>query len=402
MQHNPRYPLKHLSIRVPWHDTAWNGSICKNPKANGACLILKNCALKRNDEKEHNLAGRSLKDLSEQDYPVCIGERGTFMADFPITKTLTHPYIKSSPTSHGHLKPTQVHFPAYSAAAVPYHWLLKDNAKEKADNYDLGYEEDREPELDWKGKNNWVQEYQNQKALLNCFFEHLKEETSLVFIYAKEVPFIEESGRVLVGVGRIKKIIPSEKYEGSNKCFAAAYWEHMILHTIRKDEKDGFLLPYHDTLKYQTEHPDFNPEELSVIIPTDKRFEFSYAAEHVSSDSAIRILLDCINSLEKAKELGIGSNHKESTQWIHNEISRLEKLRGAYPGMGAALCAFGIEKGHFVAAEIINQLKNDKENPWMLFEKALNKPKGILSEAVAALIPSNSNKLYRILKEKIR
>ena len=68
--------------------------------------------------------------------------------------------------------------------------------------------------------------------------------------------------------------------------------------------------------------------------------------------------------------------------------------------MGAALCAFGIEKGHFVAAEIINQLKDDNENPWLLFEKALDNSMGILSDAVAGLIPFNSNKLYIRLKEK--
>ncbi len=34
MKHNPRYILKHLSVRVPWHDRGWDGSICNNPKAN--------------------------------------------------------------------------------------------------------------------------------------------------------------------------------------------------------------------------------------------------------------------------------------------------------------------------------------------------------------------------------
>ncbi|RZK00977.1 MAG: hypothetical protein EOO43_24965, partial [Flavobacterium sp.] len=106
MKHNPRYTLKHLSIRVPWHDNAWNGSICNNPKANSACLVLKNCALNRNDEQEQSLAGTLLRDLTEDQYPVCIGERATFMAPFAIHKTLSHPYIESSPTTHGHLKPT--------------------------------------------------------------------------------------------------------------------------------------------------------------------------------------------------------------------------------------------------------------------------------------------------------
>ena len=181
--------------------------------------------------------------------------------------------------------------------------------------------------------------------------------------------------------------------------FSAAYWEHMVMHSVREDGKNGFLLPYHDALSYQEENPEFDVADLAVIGPNDKRFEFSYAAEHVSNDSAIRVLLDCVKSLEKAEALGIGENHQASIQWIHNEIAQLEKLRGVYPGMGAALTAFGIEKGHFVAAEIINGLKDDSENPWLKFEEALDKPEGILSKDVAALIPASSAKLYQKLRK---
>jgi len=402
MKYNPRYSLKHLSVRIPWHDNAWNGSICSNPKANGACLILKNCALNRNDEQEEELAGQFLNDLPEDKYPVCIGERATFMAKFPIYKTLKHPYAQSSPTTHGHLKPTRVQYPTFSAAGVPYHWMLKENAADKTAEFALNYDDAREPDLDWasNGNDSWVQEINNQKALLNCFFEHLQEETSLVFFYAKQVPFVESSGRVLAGVGKINKIIPSEAYEGSNKRFGAAYWEHMIMHSIRHDNKNGFLLPYHNALEYQLEHPDFDVAELAVVVPSDKQFEFSYGTEHVSNDSAIRVLLECIKSLEKAEELQIGTNHQQSIQWIHNEIAQLEKLRGSYPGMGAALCAFGIEKGHFVAAQITNALEDEKDNAWLLFEKAIENPEGILTDDVASLIGFNSKKLYQRLKNK--
>ncbi|MDI3495093.1 MAG: hypothetical protein PWQ72_1220 [Pseudothermotoga sp.] len=403
MKHNSRYILKHLSVRVPWHDNAWDGTVCKNPNANGACLVLKNCALNRNDELENKCADKSLKDLDENQFPVCIGERGTFMAPFAINKTLHHPYVESSPSTHGHLKDTRITFPPFSAAAVPYNWMLNKNANERANLYDLDYDEAREPSLDWTndgGSGRWVQEIKNQKALLNCFFEHLQEETSLIFFYAKQVPFVEEAGRVLVGVGKIKKIIPSEAYEGSNNRFGAAYWEHMVLHSVRPNGKEGFLLPYHEAIKYQIKNPGFDIAELAVVVPNDKRFEFSYGTEHVSNDTAIRVLLECIKSLEKAEALGIGDNHQQHIQWIHNEIAQLEKLRGVYPGMGSALCAFGIEKGHFVAAEIINQLKDENENPWDLFEKALENPKGILSDEVNSLIPSNTKKLYQRLNEK--
>ncbi|OGU74218.1 MAG: hypothetical protein A2V93_07945 [Ignavibacteria bacterium RBG_16_34_14] len=405
MKHNPIYPIRHLSIRVPWHDNAWNGTVCNDPKNNGACLILKNCSKNRNDEKESSFANQSIKNLEESHFPVCVSERGTFMANFGFDRKITHPYSVSSPGSHGNLKETTVHFPAYSAAAVPYYWLSKRNTKELIDKYDLEYDPDHEPQLDWNkngktDKDKWVQEYSNQKNLLNCFFEHLKKESSLVFFYAKQVPFVETSGRVIIGVARIKDIIESDKYEGSNKKFSAAYWEYMILHSVRPNFEDGFLLPYHDAIEYQKEHSAFDPSQLAVLVPNEKQFEFSYASEHVTNDSAIQVLLACVKSIEMARDLGIGKHHNKIIRWIHNELISIEKLRGHYPGMGAALTAFGIEKGHFIAAEIINNLKNENDNPWKVFEKALNNSKSILSPEIAELIPEQSKKLYKKLLER--
>ena len=46
------HPLRHISIRVPWHDNGWAGCVCKDPKRNGACLRLPRIASERVDEKE--------------------------------------------------------------------------------------------------------------------------------------------------------------------------------------------------------------------------------------------------------------------------------------------------------------------------------------------------------------
>lgn len=400
MKHNPLYPLRHLSIRVPWHDNAWSGTICNRPMNNGACLALKNCAQNRNDELEVSLAGESIKNITESQYPPCVGERATFMAPFSFIKTLSHPYVESSPGTHGHLEDTPVTFPSFAAAAVPYNWMLKQNADRFAEYYDLDYDSEREPVLDWKTENynavdRWIQQVHNQKAMLNCFFEHLEEQTSLVFFYAKQVPFVEAGGRILIGVGKINKIIESDKYLGSNKKFGAAYWEHMILHSIRQDNKNGFLLPYHEAVAFAEKNNEFDPSVLAVIAPPDKQLEFSFAAEHVATGTAIRVLLSCLKSWEKAKELGIGRHHNVAIRWIHDELAKLDKLNGYYPGMGSALCALGIEKGHFVAAEIINGMKNDKENPWILFETAIEHPSGILSSDVHSTIPTLTKKWYQ-------
>jgi len=55
-----KYPLRHLSIRVPWHDSGWTGSVCKDPKGNTACLALKLIREKRDDDKgEQNPQSRA-------------------------------------------------------------------------------------------------------------------------------------------------------------------------------------------------------------------------------------------------------------------------------------------------------------------------------------------------------
>ena len=56
-------PLRHISIRVPWHDAGWAGLVCLAPHLNGACAKLKGIAAAKNEENEKSIAGRSLEEL---------------------------------------------------------------------------------------------------------------------------------------------------------------------------------------------------------------------------------------------------------------------------------------------------------------------------------------------------
>jgi hypothetical protein len=62
------YPLRHISIRVPWHDTGWDGRVCAALRLNGACLKLKRIAENRDDAAEESVAGKSLKADSAYRY----------------------------------------------------------------------------------------------------------------------------------------------------------------------------------------------------------------------------------------------------------------------------------------------------------------------------------------------
>lgn len=322
------------------------------------------------------------------------------MSPEPFTRTIRHPYVEQNAETHGQLQPTLLRYPAYSAAAVPYRWMLKrnDEPEKKSATYDLGYDKTKEPSMGWD--DNWIQERDNQLAMLDCFFGHVKPEVSLCVFYAKQVPFYEQNGRVVVGVGLVKHISEPVEYETNDRRkLRAMAWEHMVQHSIRPDGTEGFLLPYHDAIQYSLEKdPSFDPAELAVIAPADRMVEFSYGSEHVSHDAAIRVLLDCELSIAKAKKIGIGRDHDAIRQWIHDQVARIQKLRGDYPGMGAALQAFGISKGHYVAAELTARATGDVD-PWELFERVINGAPGILSPTIAGLIPEQSKKLYLLLSK---
>lgn len=387
-------PIRHISIRVPWHDNGWNGEVCRAPKRNGSCLKLPRIAAERLDDQEESVAGKSLQSLEEKAWPCCVSERAMFMATFEYVLHKDHPYKKRNFDTHGHFAPTPLRHPPYSVPGVPFKWMFRDRMEELRNEYGIDVDISREPDLGFDTE--WVQEKENQLALLNCFFDHIKPEKSLCFFYAKEVPFIEDSRRVIIGVGRVKHVGKPVEYEYSRKGkLHSILWERMIQHSIRPDFKDGFLLPYHEALDYEKEHPDFDPAELTAFAPEDRFEEFSYATEHVSHDGGISALLACAAALNKAKEI-LPGDFDIQIKWVHDRLAEIWKMRGPCPGLGAALCAFGIEYGTFVAREIEAKV-GDNEDPWPLVEKIFRNPKGLLSKESVRLIGSTIKQKWESL-----
>jgi hypothetical protein len=167
-----RLPTHHITIRVPWHDSGWAGSVCVRPLENTSCLILPRIGEGKRDEIELRCAGRRLDELSADDLPPCVGERVSFMAPFDLSRTMRHPYAETSPETHGHFAPTRFVQPSCSAACVPFRWMLrgrvegdpKNNEPGLAERLKLGWIPDREPDL--KFTTAWVRQRDNQLALL--------------------------------------------------------------------------------------------------------------------------------------------------------------------------------------------------------------------------------------------
>lgn len=403
------YPLRHISIRVPWHDTGWDGRVCAAPHLNGSCLKLKRIAEDRDDAAEDSVAGQSIKDLLQANWPCCVAERVAFMAPFEYTRKADHPYNHGPDTAHGHFKSTSLRHPPYSAPAIPFAWLLREKMEQLSQEFHLDIDIAREPtkeDLGFKNLPGWTQDHLNQKTLLDCFADHLKPQRSLCFFYAKQVPFVEdaEGGRILIGVGRVVHVGVAQEYDYSIKDLKgrlrSMLWERMIQHSIRPDFKDGFLLPYHAAIAKGADDPGFDPAEIAAFSPSDRLLEFSHASQHVSHDGAIASLLACAESLRKAKGVLPGP-WDQCLAWIDARLGELWKARGPCPGLGAALSAFGLEFGTFIARAVAEKV-GENGDPWPLIDKVFEDPTKNLPGQLAGGIGETMCRKWSKLPEQRR
>lgn len=402
-------PMHHLTIRVPWHDSGWNGTVCRSPAANTSCLVLPRISEGKQDDLEIGCAGRRIDQLTSQQLPPCISERATFMAPFSVELRKSHPYAASNPDKYGHFKETRFVQPAYSAACVPFRWMLRAQAEGNADRgiaslveaLDLGYQPEREPELGFE--TSWVQERSNQLVLLDTFFGAVKPKQSLCFLYAKRTPLTEDSRRVIVGVARVTSVAPAVEYQYDTKAppLRCVLWERNVGHSLRPDEADGFLLPYHELLAH-AEGEQFDVGDMVAFAPDEVFAEYSYGSELLGHDGAIASLLSCLASLQKMQTV-LPGKCDAAIRWIDVELNRLWAARGPFPGLGSALSAFGLERGNLLAYEVASRIESgpDRErNPWGIVDEIIDAPES--SAAAGKIIGASIRKTWRALKPQRR
>lgn len=367
-------PLRHLSARVPWHDAGWSGSICEQPTGNVACVALSRIRELKDDAREDRIAGRSWAELDPAQLPPCVAERAGFMAEFEFSRTVTHPYVRTSP-AHERFADTELRIPPYSLAPIPFRWMLAENAEPLAAEYELGFR----PELEVRAqelmgfKTSWVQDRHNQLVFLDTFFSAVEPQRSLCFLYAKRTPLTDDPRRVLIGAGLVTgRLDPIEYQYAGPSDLRSVLWERVIRHSIRPGFADGFLLPYRELVALAAEDPDIDIERHVAFAPEDAWQDFAYAAEHVSNDAAIASLLACLGAVKASENLVSGAWGRV-TRWIDQQLNALWRLRGPCPGLGSALMAFGLDHGNLIAFEIATKL-GENEDPWPLVDNAFADP----------------------------
>lgn len=380
---------QHLSIRVPWKDNGYSGLVCNKPCYNNACLRLKNIADSRNDEAETRLAGCPIAG-HETEIP-CLSEGGCFMSADSYFITTVHPYKKGNGGTHGHFLETELVYPPYSLPARPFGWTMLRKGDDRGDaniaglaeRLGIDYDPSREPDLPFI--TNWVQDATNQRAIFKSFYEDVQIGCSLVIPYAKQVPFIDDAKRVVMGIGVVTSLKEPPEHDHTDAgTLRSILWETMVGHSIRDDRKNGLLLPYHEMMEYAEEHPDFDINSIAVFGEDDYFEEFSYATEQLSYDAVISVLLQTIKALEIIKEC-ISGNWNECISWTKERLREVWLDRGVFPGLGSMLNAVGFRRGEIIAREVKARV-TDFSDYGTLLQGALKSPKDFFSPLVLSTL----------------
>jgi AAA domain/UvrD-like helicase C-terminal domain len=369
--------VRHLTLRVAWHDRAWDGSICDHPSDNAFCLALDRIREGRDDAYEERVAGRSWSGLNGNGLPPCRAEAGGFMNAQEWTRIVQHPYQenRNAQDTHGHLRPTPVKVPPYSTFCIPFWWMTIRNQDEIAERLPIQLPEDSEAPF----LTNWVFGRQRQEALLETFFDGLTRDESLVFFYTKEgQPISDSINRLVVAIGRLTKVGRLLEHDTEGVKPPYPMWDRLVHHSIRPDGSDGFVLPYHAYLA-----PTGDPEEdarrrdllkeITVVPELGHTHVFSYFSQHASPDVALSTLVRCLDAARRIRQHGIAPGPWDlREEWLNEQIARTWVDRGAFPGLGAALEALGMRLGTALALELVASGKvKTYADPWPLVDAIL-------------------------------
>ena len=237
-----------LSIRVPWHDSQWNGTVCLDPEANCHCVDYKNILLHKRISRELPVRGKPFARF----LPPCAKESGGFLSPVDWQIEHQHPYagIDRVAETHGHLKKTTRSVPRFTALGVPFRWLSREDlesvgwllacsACSRRKGIRLGASRLRgcsTPTL--------------QAEILNAFYESVEEDTSLALFYTKGAhPLGEDIPRLVVGIGSIERIGQLTFYDSIHGSMSShPIWEREIAHSLRPGGEGGLLVPFSDYL----------------------------------------------------------------------------------------------------------------------------------------------------------
>ncbi|MFC2023431.1 ATP-dependent RecD-like DNA helicase [Chloroflexota bacterium] len=354
----------HLSARLAWHDSGWNGCICRAPHLNASCIVQQQIRDARDDLLERQHAATPVDDLPGW-LPPCSRDIAAY-ADRGFT--FTH----SDPLDRDFMQPVTEAIPPYACLPAPYRWMLEMHFRDVCEADGLSI---RGPDNPQKTR-GWIYEPDRQVALLNHFWGRLKEGEgrALIFYYVNRGnPVDDQAARLVVGVGRLDKIGPQIYFGGSDQ-EGTKYpvWTR----TVAQDTPgQGIRLPYQEYIEKGED-----PRDIACYVPGHAMLPFSYVGEHVTDDVAVAILERLIPAVQRVHDDGIVSGPwQHRLTWLNDRLADVWRGRGPFPGIGSVLQYLGCAQGTAFQRIELRDFVRQNRDPWAhvrsILEGDLSAPK---------------------------
>lgn len=299
----------HVSVRLYWHDSAWNGQVCKSPAANVWCEAHDQIRWLKDRIKEQACAGCSLNASGVK--PPCEASAQAFSRSPNSVRIYPPDWM-------GGVNPMDVELAAASAMFWPYEGMWDDNGK--------------------------VLPIEKRQSYAEAFRKEVVPGQSLAMFYVDERnPLLVDAdgqsrARVLVGISRVREV-------GNIRKWNEPIWtgEHQLVFGIPFRHgwpEDGVLLPVHRLLAAV---PDAE-KRSKYLVSLDRglRKDFRYVSAHVSTDRMVMALEAAIASLRAIQaDAVLPDDFSPQIAWLEQQLRQLWQERGPYPGIGAVVEALG-------------------------------------------------------------
>jgi len=321
----------HITVRLIWHDRGWDGHICDKPKQNVFCT------------GQFSLQGDYVK--AHKDVKWETDNHSKFVADLgnlpPCTWTINAFSQRENKHVHVHplkeqyhilpgVKPREEKVPAYSTGT----W-----------SYDKMYDKHEGGLFPLNQREKNIREY----------FEQFEPKKSLVFFYLNfDNPVNPENKKyVLVGISRLKEILPEQFFKGltpeEREKFGELVWSRLIVHD---HPNEGVVIPYQEYIK---NGHDCKP--ILFEISGDFARQFKYVSREVSDDIATELVERMIVIVKRLKQDNlVKEDWDNKLLWLNHVLSEVWKNRGLYPGLGGIHEYLKFENGTTFVKEFAKHL----------------------------------------------
>ena len=322
--------MKHISIRLPWHDRGWDGCVCNNPSKNSYCkgfhsVNAEKIRRDKDDKKEENIKGKSFNN-SWNYKPPCTETINVFGSGNINHMHEPKSFIKNT-------SPKTVEILPNSCGTWPFEDMWEESGERR--------------------------EAEERKEYVEDFFEEIKEagNAGLIFYYCNyDNPVSADDQKyLLAGIARVLKVHPFEIWDDIPTDQKEKYGDYIWSRIVENNSKERIRLPYQEYLVMEKD-----VRSIAVFAEGDLSRSFKYVAHHVSDDDAISLIdktIPVVKTIISQKYL----EKPEIEQWEKhlNWLKTIRKecwiSRGLYPGFASVLKYLGIEKPEEF---ILTRLKN--------------------------------------------